>query len=201
MFPYLKPHGIDGLEFKFHNQEAADWYDPLKPYTLLEYEWVRANVKLMPQTTVIDAGCHHGNYSVVFAPAFVIAVDNVIACCNYAKANMDLNGMKYQVTHTHLGAEGVKTNRKPAVYKVDIEGSEFELLPAEIDRFPSVHTWIVEIHPAHGIPDNIALSFDMRGFDLLKVDREAMKIRPYLIGEKWPGHATLIATRPGKATK
>lgn len=193
-FPYINPHGIGDLKFKFFNQEAADWYDPLKPYTLLEYEWVRENCKL-DGATAIDAGCHHGNYSVVFKPAFVIAVDNIMSNCNIAKINLTLNDMQAQAIFQTLGEEGIKTNRKPEIYKIDIEGAEFQLLPHEIDRFPSVKTWIVEIHPGQGDPNHIARDFAERGFELLKVDREENDVREYLVGEYWRTHATLIARK------
>lgn len=39
-YPYIKPLGVGGLDFFFANEEAQAWYDPLKPYTKLEYEWV-----------------------------------------------------------------------------------------------------------------------------------------------------------------
>jgi hypothetical protein len=198
MTAIVKPHGIPGLQFRYFNQESHDWYDPLKPYTLLEYEWVRDNCKLDGET-VIDAGCHHGNYAVVFAPAFVIAVDNVLANCNFAKSNMELNGMSFAVQCQTLGAEGVKTNKRPSIYKVDIEGSEFQLFPAELMRRPSVKVWIVEIHPAHGDPNDLARMFADAGFELLKVCREDMAVRPYQIGEKWKTHATLIAQRAQSA--
>ena len=194
MLPDIKPHGVADLQFIFHNQEARDWYGPLKPYTLLEYEWVRDNCKL-DGATVIDAGCHHGNYSVVFKPAFVIAVDNVLANCNFAKANMDLNGVAYSVQCLTLGTTGVKTNKRPSIYKVDIEGAEFQLFPAELMRYPSVRTWIVEIHPANGSPNDLAIMFRDAGFGLLKVCRESMTVRPYAVGERWNGHATLIARK------
>jgi hypothetical protein len=84
---------------------------------------------------------------------------------------------------------------KPTVYKMDIEGAEFELMPQEIDDLPSVHTWIVEIHPNAGDPNIIAGAFADRKFDLLKVDRERMIVRPYELGERWLTHATLIARK------
>ena len=70
-----KKHGIDNLLFIFSNKEAYDWYYPLKPYTLLEYKWVRDNLVLEGKQ-VIDAGCHHGNYAIVFKPADVHAIDS-----------------------------------------------------------------------------------------------------------------------------
>jgi hypothetical protein len=194
MLPYVKPHGIADLQFQFWNGEATNWYDPLKEYTRIEYQWVQDNCKLDGET-VIDAGCHHGNYAVVFKPAFVIAIDNVLSNCNFAKSNMNLNGMEYAVHCQTLGAEGVKTNRKPGIYKVDIEGAEFRLFPDELKRYPSVHTWIVEIHPADGEPNKLAGMFLDAGFELLKVDRKLMQVRPYDLGEKWKTHATLIARK------
>ena len=197
----IKPHGIDGLMFKHHNQESISWYDPLKPYTLLEYEWVRANCRL-EGATVIDAGCHHGNYSVVFKPAFVYAVDYIPLFCGYAAENMTLNEMDFRVECVNLGANGVTTDRRVDIYKVDIEGGEYELFPVELAHYPSVHTWILELHPKYGSPDNIAGMFYHCGFELLKVDRDEMRVRPYVLGEKWPGHATLIArVKDGKKSQ
>jgi hypothetical protein len=194
MQPYVKPHGIADLQFQYFNDESVSWYDPLKIYTRIEYEWVRENCKLDGET-VVDAGCHHGNYAVVFKPAFVIAIDNILSNCNYAKSNMVLNDMKFSVQQLMLGTEGVKTNRKPSVYKVDIEGAEFQLFPAELKRFPSVKTWIVEIHPAQGDPNGLAGMFLDAGFELLKVCRDSLTVRPYRLGEKWNIHSTLIARK------
>jgi hypothetical protein len=103
--------------------------------------------------------------------------------------------MEYSVQHQTLGTEGVKTNRRPGIYKCDIEGSEFELFPHELHRFPSVHTWIVEIHPAQGDPNELARMFIAAGFELLKVCRDSLTVRPYALGEKWKTHATLIARK------
>ena len=36
------------------------------------------------------------------------------------------------------------------IVKLDIEGAEFEVLPAQIDDLPAPRVWIVEIHPARG---------------------------------------------------
>lgn len=200
MSAIIKPHGIGALKFQYFNSESHDWYDPLKEYTRIEYEWVREYCKLDGET-VIDAGCHHGNYAVVFAPAFVIAVDNVISNCNFAKANMALNGMEFTVIYRTLGEQGVKTNKRPGIYKVDIEGAEFQLFPAELKCYPSVHTWIIEVHPHSGDPNKLAGMFIDAGFDLLKVDRETMSIRPYVLGETWNGHSTLIARKVKKDVK
>lgn len=197
-YPYIKKHGIDDLRFKFFNEEATAWYDPLKPYTLLEYRWVRDNVPLSGQS-VVDAGCHHGNYSIVFKGAvYICAFDMNAENCYYAIENMILNKLQYISTVKKMNISSKKPASMysfmlPSVYKMDIEGDEFEVLPVEIEQNPQVHTWIIEIHPKHGEPDIIAGLF--KGFELLKVDREQMKVRPYSLGETWPTHATLIARR------
>jgi len=211
--PYIGKHGIGDLRFFFATQEAVNWYEPLKPYTLLEYEWVRENVDT-EHMDVVDAGCHHGNYAIVFneQPYCVIhCIDIVKSCVDIAEMNAKLNywwhkdydetledSAKYRFYHHKLAkGAGFKalSDDKPSVYKMDIEGAEFELMPDEIDDLPSVHTWIVEIHPNAGHPDTIAQAFKDRGFELLKVDRERMVVRPYEIGEKWFTHATLIARK------
>ena len=188
-------HGVDDLEFECFTQEAKDWYSPLKSYTLLEYQWVRDNVYLDENTIVIDAGCHHGNYSVVFKPAYVIAVDKNLEYLDYAVQNMRLNNIDYLAICRTLGEEGVLPEPAVSIYKVDIEGDEFKLFPHEIDNFPNVKTWIVEVHPKYGNPEIIANYFIERNFTLLKVDRDILQIRKYIQDEKWNGHATLIARK------
>ena len=188
-------HGIDNLVFECFTDEAKEWYSPLKPYTLLEYQWVRDNLKLTNETIVIDAGCHHGNYSVVFKPAFVIAIDINQEYLDYAAMNMASNEMDFMIICKKLGENGVRTDFPIDIYKIDIEGDEFKLLPNEIDLFPHVHTWIVEVHPKYGNPEIIAKYFLDRKFSLLKVDRDTMRIREYIENEKWNGHATLIARK------
>jgi hypothetical protein len=191
----IMKHGISDLIFNCYTKEAREWYMPLKPYTLLEYQWVKDNITLTKDTVVIDAGCHHGNYSVVFKPAYVIAIDNNPECLTYAMQNMELNDIKFLGILETVGRFGASTNLSVDIYKVDIEGDEFKLFPHEIDNFPTVHTWIIEIHPKHGNPETIANYFIERNFTLLKVDRDTMQVRNYVHNEKWNGHATLIARK------
>jgi len=187
------PHGIDDLQFMIFNQEADDWYNPLKPYTKLEYEWIRDNLEL-EYRVVVDAGCHHGNYSVVFKPAYVIAIDVDKKNCLYAMQNMKMNEMNFEIQRQALGRNGANIILTPDIYKCDIEGYEFELFPSELQRFPSVSTWIIELHPNAGNPNDIAILFD-DDWELLKVDRAIMRIRKYEIGKTWKEHSTLIARK------
>ena len=197
MQPYIKQHGVGDLQFKYFTPEAVSWYDPLKPYTKLEYDWVIDNVPLENQV-VIDAGSHHGNYAVVFKGAYMIYCFEMVGdFAFYTQENLLLNGVEdFMVFPERLDDFNTTKeflSHKPDIYKVDIEGDEFRLLPVEIKQNPQVHTWIVEVHPWGGKPDDIAKLFD--GYELLKVDREQMKVRPYTLGETWPTHATLIARR------
>jgi hypothetical protein len=197
MQPYTKQHGIGDLQFTFFTEEAVAWYDPLKPYTFIEYQWVIDNVPLEGQV-VVDAGAHHGNYAIVFKGAYAIyAFEMNPDFALYAQENLKLNDVgNYSVFPqrlTEFNTVGKFMGQKPDIYKMDIESDEFHVLPVELRENPQVHTWIVEVHPWGGDPNDIARLFS--GYNLLKVDREAMKVRPYRIGETWKSHATLIATK------
>lgn len=195
----IKNHGILDLKFDFLNKEAFDWYDPLKPYTLLEYEWVLTNVNFYDQI-VADVGCHHGNYAIVFKGASeVIGVDINKESCMICERNMKLNDVAGEVIHAKMekgyGFNSI-TDKLPSVYKMDIEGYEFDLFPEELEKNPQVHTWILELHPSIGRdPNTIADIF--KNFELLKVDREIMSVVQYDRNKKWKTHATLIARKEG----
>jgi len=196
-YPYVKDHGIEGLQFKFYTPEATAWYDPLKPYTLLEYQWVRENLDLENQV-VVDAGAHHGNYAVVFKGAYyIVCFEMVPDYCRFCFDNLQLNGIEAAAVNgvrlTAAQTARSMMDHLPDIYKMDIEGDEFSVLPVELEQNPQVHTWILELHPVGTDPNVLAKLF--KGFELLKVDREKMVVRPYVIGEKWPTHSTLIARK------
>lgn len=200
MQSYIRPLGVGDLQFKYFTEEAVEWYDPIKPYTKLEYEWVLENLDLEGQV-VIDAGSHHGNYAIVFKGCYMLyCIEVVPEFVQYTRENLDLNGIRnYWAWPMRLTADNVSSSvvgQKPDIYKMDIEGGEFQALPVELRENPQVHTWIVEVHPWAGQPNDIAKLFPKR-YELLKVDREAMKVRPYMIGEDWTTHATLIARYNG----
>ncbi len=231
--PYIGKHGIGDLDFFFATPEAVLWYDPLKPYTLLEYEWVKENVDF--SRMVFDIGSHHGNYTALFMAcgASVIAVDAHKSNCDITLMNARRDYYEdfddVTVLHAAIAPEdgvvrfsgtsngcivpsggvevesrkvtsiareyGVEENKRIGVIKLDIEGGEFAILPAAIDEMPTVHTWIMELHPHAGDCDAVAQEFAKRGFDLLKVCRDTMTVREYKLGERWGGHATLIARK------
>jgi FkbM family methyltransferase len=180
--PYLKDVALDSHTFTFFfaTPQARDWYDPLKSYARLEYDWVLKNVNLQNQK-IIDAGAHHGQYTVVFAVGAegnseIVAVDAVDSNCDIVRVNLCLNHAKARiercavsisnapvsftpVSNGHIVSEGGilrPAKRLPdimpdaTIVKLDIEGAEFDVLPDQIDEMRHVHTWIVEIHPYGG---------------------------------------------------
>ena len=150
---------------------------------------------------VVDAGCHHGNYAVVFKVCKAIhCIVSIRQCVEICQRNLELNGMQFSGrVYLALMAGGYGaleiTHARPDIYKMDIEGAEFRLFPGELEKHPQVHTWIVEIHPAQGNPDTIAAYFKQAGYDLLKVNREELKVDAYHMGQPWKTHATLIARK------
>jgi FkbM family methyltransferase len=91
---------------------------------------------------------------------------------------------------------------RATVVKMDIEGAEFALFPEQIDALPTTHTWILEIHPAGGRdPQMILDAFTDRGFELRWVDRPGRRVVPYPRGTPWQSRTSLIALRPGLASR
>lgn len=177
--PYSKEMDIQGIQsrFFFATPQASEWYDPLKPYAKLEYEWVLQNVPLQGQA-IIDAGAHHGQYSVVFAlgaahTCQLVSVDPHPMNCLLTETNLLLNQAKPQIEQSavagksgivHFANEsngriiqngGMVVNAKTLsqilpnvnVVKLDVEGAEYEIIPQSIDELKAIHTWIIEIHP------------------------------------------------------
>lgn len=220
--PYVIPMGIRDFKFLVNSQEGRDWYDPIKPYTQLEYEWVLKNV-LIDGRRVIDAGGHHGHYATIFKGSNLVIVEPFYHNLQTTWKNMELNGIEYryvmgvvgkrhEMRNFYLTSNGhlddssgttvecfklCEVEHDANIVKLDVEGAEFEILPDQIDDLPYCDTWIIEIHPAHGDPNDIANAFDVRGFELLKVNREKMIVEPYQYDD-WQTHATLIARKENK---
>lgn len=218
---YVIPLGVRDFRFLVNSAEGKAWYDPIKPYTKLEYQWVLDNV-LIDGRRVIDAGGHHGHYSIIFKGSDLTVVEPFYHNLQTIWKNMELNGIEYEYVMGAVGrshelrgfymnsnghldeSSGTRVetyklcevDHDANIVKLDVEGAEFEILPNQIDELPYCDTWIIEIHPSHGNPDDIAVAFDARGFELLKVNREKMKVEPYQ-WDAWPTHATLIARKHG----
>jgi len=177
--PYSKPLDIKGIRAKFFfaTQQAQDWYDPLKPYAKLEYEWVLQNIPLKNQQ-IIDAGAHHGQYSLVFClgaehSCNLVSVDPHPMNCLLTEINLLLNEAKPKIEQSAVAARsgtvhfanesngkiishgGMVVNSKTLyqimpdanIVKLDVEGAEYKIVPESIDKLAAVHTWIIEIHP------------------------------------------------------
>jgi FkbM family methyltransferase len=177
--PYIKEVSLKSLSFRFFygTSQAREWYDPIKPYAALEYDWVIANVPLQNQK-IIDAGGHHGQYSVVFAlaaqqTADIVVVDPMDSNCALIEVNMKLNHADCRIemcavstsnepVHFLAQSNGRIVDAggvvKPAkrlvdimadatVVKLDIEGAEFAVLPEALQSMTKVHSWILELHP------------------------------------------------------
>jgi len=227
--PFIADHGIDRLRFRFATEQAQDWYDPIKPYVLLEYQWLLQNVDLTGRA--IDGGAHHGHYSVVLAHggAHVMSVDPHPDNLAALALNMELNGVENFTAlqaavwkenekawfsgetngmvggFTGVQVNGMKLNAidpDADVVKLDIEGAEYVVIPACLDDMQA-HTWIVECHLSswrgHNWPGcnpgDLAYLFKAHDFRLDWVNRETMRVEPYLIGTEWKTHSTLIARR------
>jgi len=209
---------VRDLKFNVHTDEGKSWYDPIKPYTALEYEWVLDNVDLTGN--ILECGGHHGHYSAVLAskggnllvvephPGNVeIILDNLDANNEFATvwkgavASYNGTGCFTGESNGRLISFGkmevqTKTLRElmpdASVIKLDIEGGEYAILPDGIEQMPKAHTWIIELHPYWGNPHEICAAFLKSGFIALKVDRRSMKVIEYDMLDDWEGHATCI---------
>jgi FkbM family methyltransferase len=196
-------------KFLVTSLQAADWYDPPRPHALVEYDWILNNLN-MEGARVIDAGAHHGHYSLLFAmarpgPDIVYSVEPDPSNCAVLEANAALNRAPMEIVSAAVSsARGFATflprgngrlfpgvgievptvtlrdiDPLATIIKLDIEGSEFELLPDQIDTMPAAHTWILEVHPRYGDPHQVASSFIERGYRASYLDRDRLNILPY----------------------
>lgn len=100
--PYIKKVTLNTAEFRFFHAtpEAREWYDPLKPYARLEYDWVLENVALAGRN-FLDAGAHHGQYAVVIGAAFpdcrIVSVDPLQENIDITEVNLRLNGLNAEL--------------------------------------------------------------------------------------------------------
>lgn len=170
-----------GIRFLFATPQAVEWYRPLAPHLLAEFEWVAERIGGRGER-IVDAGAYHGLYSLVFgavagAGSEIACVDPVPSNCAIIEANLALNGLRARIVEAAVttrdgpvsftdascgriqedGTVSCSGLRLPSimadatVVKIDIEGAEATVLPSQIDEMPDVHTWIVEVHPDFGV--------------------------------------------------
>lgn len=223
--PYIRPFrvGTHAMRFFFATPEAKAWYDPIKPYAQLEYEWITKNIDLAGQT-VLDVGSHHGHYALVLAamqPKKLICVDAVETNCAITEVNLSLNGFDPVIRHCAVttrtgpvqftgdtngrvvdrGVITVHGTRLPTlapeatIVKLDIEGEEFRVLPDQLDQMPKTHTWIIEIHPWKTRDPYKLLPILEERFDVQWINRATMSVEPYPQDADWSSHATVICRR------
>ena len=226
--PYVKELDIEGISsrFFFATPQAKEWYDPIKPYAKLEYEWVIENVKLEGQK-VLDGGAHHGQYSVVFALAasrqcHLVSVDPYPMNCALTEINLLLNDTKTRIEQcaisdkngeVHFAKQSngriikgggllVKARTLDSllpdaeVVKLDVEGAEYTIVPAAVEKLSRIHTWIIEIHPiGKPHPDKIINLLLDRGYEVLYVNREKNQVEQYKLNTEWRIHSTIFARR------
>ena len=105
--PYIIDHGFADLDFFVATPLAREWYDPPKDYVLLEYEWVAKNIEI-ERKWIIDGGCHHGHYGIVFMRQLCNAVQNVdphAPNLDVAEVNFKLNDADSMFHHAALWNE------------------------------------------------------------------------------------------------
>lgn len=215
------------IRFLFATPQAAEWYRPLAPHLLAEFDWVAARIGGRPER-IVDAGAYHGLYSLVFGaaagPGSAIAiVDPVPSNCAIIEANLALNRIEARIVEAavserdgpvsftaescgRIDRAGSVTCRgltlpgimaDATIAKIDIEGAEANVLPAQIDSMPSVHTWIVELHPDFGVDAAaIVRLFADRKFDLHYLDRDAARVVALDPAAPWSGRTAFMAIRP-----
>lgn len=215
LHPIIIDHIIKGVKFLINDETANNWYHNPKPYVKLEFDYVRDNIKLDGQR-IIDGGCHHGYYTLLFAKygGIVTAVDPSTYHVGVAKKNLKLNNLNAKFVNAAIWNNNGKIGfnggsrvgdfeyQVPAltletidcdaqVIKLDIEGSEYQALPYSIDKLPNVHSWIVE---AHGDQSIIVNMFLERDYKVKWLNRTSMKIEDFT-PEMYKFRSTIFATR------
>lgn len=214
------------IRFLVATPQAEEWYVPPGPHLLAEFEWIAARIGGRDERMIDAGAYHGLYALVMgraSGPGSALAVvDPVPSNCAIVEANLALNGVRGEVVEAAVtvadgpvsftadscgridGAGRVTCagRRLPSILpgatvaKIDIEGVEGAVLPAQIDEMPDVHTWIVELHPDLGVePGPIVDLFARRGFALHRLDRAAAAVVPFSAGEPWSGRSTLMATR------
>ena len=181
--PYIIQHGINDLEFFVGTPLAKDWYDPPRPYALLEYQWVLDNIPLKNKR-IVDGGCHHGHYGLILLSQkanWVTLVDPHPSNLDIAEVNIALNGFQdwpwilkaavlwkengtvhYNgqsngaLVSTGIPVEAIRLmdiDPKAEVVKLDIEGAEYMVVPDALGSM-KIESWIIEAHAGNQTETN-----------------------------------------------
>ncbi|MDH3691095.1 MAG: FkbM family methyltransferase [Gammaproteobacteria bacterium] len=219
--------GSCDLRFFYATSQAVDWYDPLGPHLHAEFEWLQQRIAGRVETIIDAGAYHGLYAMVMARAAApgsrVVAVDPVASNAAIMEANFAINGLDIEIVQAAvsdadapisftrescgrivqsggLAVAGRKLTSilpEATVAKIDIEGAEFSVLPQQIDAMPTVHTWIVEIHPDFGFDPAIVLDlFRARSFELLVLNRQAARVQPLASDAPWTERTSLIALGP-----
>ena len=213
------------IRFFYATAQAASWYDPLKEKNRRELEWLIANIAPESQKIIDAGAYHGLYTTVFAKAAGalgeVVAVDPVSSNVAVIEVNLAINGLRGRIESCVVSNTEGEVRFSPAscghiinrggisrpsrrlrsimpeatVVKLDIEGAEFEVVPAQIDELPAARIWIVEIHPGRG-RDPLAIldTFRTRPFDLWWGHPVSGQMERYA-GEPWTTRSTLVAIR------
>jgi FkbM family methyltransferase len=213
------------IRFFYATAQAASWYDPLKEKNRRELEWLIANIAPEGQKIIDAGAYHGLYATVLARAAGdegeVVAVDPVPSNQAVIEVNFAINGLRGRVercvvsnTDGEVGFSarscghivergGIRCPSRrlrsilpgATIVKLDIEGAEFDVVPAQIDDLPAARVWIVEIHPGRGRdPATVLDAFRTRPFDLWWGHPISGQFERYA-GEPWTVRTTLLAIR------
>lgn len=222
--PYIGNVEIGRASFRFFygTSLSRSWYDPIKPHAMAEYLWVQQNLELANQK-IIDAGAHHGHYSVYFASmrGIVTAVEPLPGNADLIKVNAALNQLNIKVIEAAVSDEigeasfiprsngklfagvGVKVpvttlvdiEPEASVIKLDIEGAEFKILPKVIEIMSKTSVWIIEAHQRAGSAQELATVFSNRGFTVNYLEKKSNKVMRFAPGSLINGTTTIFCIK------
>jgi len=213
------------IRFLYATAQAARWYDPLNEATRHELDWLVSNIAPEGATIIDAGAYHGLYTTVLALSAGpqgeVVAVDPVPSNQAVIEANLAINGLSARIEGcaiSNIDGEvafsrescgrvvGRGGLRRPArrlrsihpdatIVKLDIEGLEFEVVPAQLGELTEARVWIVEIHPRRGRdPELVIDAFRRRGFDLWWRQPARATFEPYR-GQSWTDRTTLVAIR------
>jgi FkbM family methyltransferase len=191
---------------------SASWYDPPQPHALTEYHWVLAHVPLRGARVIDAGAHHGHYALLLACqpnrPDVITAVEASPSNCAVLDANAALNGVSLRIVQAAVAertgsasfldrgngrlvpgvGRTVSTlpladiDPRATVVKLDIEGTEFAILPEQAATLPDVHSWIIEYHARHGDSDASVQAWQSMGYTASFVDKAHNQVVPYRAG-------------------
>ncbi len=214
--------GEVSFHFFYGTPLSRSWYRPIKPHAMVEYLWVQKNVNVANQR-VIDAGAHHGHYAAYFAAlgGTVTAVEPLEGNATLIKVNAAINQFDIKIVQSAIADRAgnatfiprsngkifkgvgitvplttlLEIDPSATVIKLDIEGAEFQVLPAAIDVMTGVFAWIIEAHSPAGNIGALAMEFKKRGFEVSYLEKDSNEVLPLGSTEKIDRTTTIFCIK------